>query len=345
MEQIETPRRLGYRLPAEWEPHAATWLAWPRNPQTWPGCFEGIPSVWAELVRALAASEPVHVLAGSAEVTRQARAMVGGLANVSLHDVPTDDAWIRDHGPMFLTRPPAARPALVDWKYNAWGGKYPPFDLDNDVPRQVARITGARRFTPNITLEGGAIDSNGRGTLLAARSSLVDPARNPGLTVEDIERALGDFLGARKILWLDGSLAGDDTDGHVDQIARFVGPTTVVAAHESDTSDDNYDVLQANQERLQQMTDERGRPLEVIPLPMPAPLFRDGSRLPASYVNFYIANRLIVIPHFNDPADRQAQRILADLFPGRQVVGLPAADLVVGLGAYHCVTQQQPHQS
>ena len=342
MPNHDTPASLGYRLPAEWEPHAATWLSWPHNRDTWPGHFDPIPAVWAELVRTLARFEPVHVLAGTEAVNRDARLWVGDLPNVTLHDIPTNDAWTRDHGPMFLSHPGGAPPALVDWEYNAWGGKYPPFDLDNRVPAQIAERTGRRRFAPGIVLEPGAIDGNGRGTFLAAQRCLAHPNRNPGLAPDHLKRYLADYPGARHVLWLDGELAGDDTDGHVDQLARFVGPSTVVAAVEHDPADENYDSLAANHERLRAMTDQDGRPLEVIALPMPRPLYYEGTRLPASYANFYIANGLVVVPQFDDPADREAVAILTRLFPGRQICGLPATDLVWGLGAYHCITQQEP---
>jgi agmatine deiminase len=339
---VKTPASLGYRLPAEWEPHAATWLAWPHNRQTWPGKFDPIPAVWAELVRTIARFEPVHILAGGEQVMREARAMVGDVAGVTLHDVPTNDAWIRDHGPTFLAGPPDAPPALVDWQYNAWGGKYPPFDLDNLVPQRIADVTSRRRFEPGIVLEGGAIDSNGQGTILAAEDCLTNANRNPGLLRRDVERYLAGFLGARHVLWLRGGLAGDDTDGHVDQLARFVSPSTVVAALEQDPADENYAALQANYERLKNMKDQDGRPLEVVTLPMPRPIHYEGTRLPASYVNFYVAGGLVVVPQFDDPADQEAIGILAGVFPERETCGLPAVDLVWGLGAYHCCTLQEP---
>ncbi|MEX0979301.1 MAG: agmatine deiminase family protein, partial [Pirellulales bacterium] len=201
-----TPASLGYRWPAEWEPHAATWLTWPHKPETWPGKFEPIPAVWQQLVRTLAQFEPVHVCAGGEAVMAEAQEMVGNLPNVTLHDIPTNDVWARDHGPMFLSGP--AAPALVDWQYNAWGGKYPPFDLDNAVPEQVARFTGRRRFTPGIVMEGGALDGNGQGTILTTESCLLNPNRNPALSRADVERYLVDYACAKKILWLAGGMAG-----------------------------------------------------------------------------------------------------------------------------------------
>jgi agmatine deiminase len=337
-----TPQSLGYRWPAEWEPHAGTWLAWPHKPETWPGKFEPIPAVWQTLVRTLAEFEPVYVCAGGTAVMAQAREMVGGIPNVTLHDIATNDVWARDHGPMFLSNSAGHEPALIDWEYNAWGGKYPPFDLDNAVPQQVAALTGRRVYTPGIIMEGGAIDGNGAGTILTTEPCLLNPNRNPTLSREQIEQYLIDYACARKILWIAGSVEGDDTDSHIDELARFVGPSTVLAALENDPKDVNYEPLQANFRLLQTLTDADGRPLEVIPLPMPRPLYFDDQRLPACYLNFYIANGVVIVPMFNDPADRIALNTLARLFPGRQIRGIEAIDLVWGLGAFHCITQQQP---
>lgn len=336
------PAQLGYRWPAEWEPHAATWLAWPRKPETWPGKFEPIPGVWATLVRTLAEFEPVHILAGGSEIMEQARSLVGDVPQVTLHDVPTNDVWARDHGPMFLSAPPGAPPALIDWEYNAWGGKYPPFDLDNAVPSYVAQVTGRRRFAPGIILEGGAVDGNGAGTILTTEECLLNPNRNPQLARKDVERYLADYCAARKVLWLGRGIAGDDTDGHIDELARFVGLSTVLAAVEEDPMDDNHAPLAENLARLRSMSDADGRPLEVIPVPLPRPLFYDGQRLPASYMNFYIANGVVIVPQFNDPADEVALATLGRAFPTRQIRGLDAVDLAWGLGAFHCITQQQP---
>ena len=370
----ELPAQLGYRWPAEWEPQASVWLSWPRNPKTWPGHFEPVPDEFAQFVRLLAEYEPVNILAGGREVLEQARSLVGDFKNVTLHDIPTNDAWCRDHGPTFLSRPPTpsgpdadinlpspghsaqiqppATPladgvsdllSLVDWEYNAWGGKYPPFDLDNQVPRRIAELQGRRRFVPGIILEGGAIDGNGAGTILTTESCLLNPNRNPQLSRERVEGYLRDYLAAQKILWLTGGeIAGDDTDGHIDQIARFVNPTTVVAAACDDEADENFAPMKQNLVELQQMTDQDGRPLEIIPLRLPQPLFCDGQRLPASYCNFLIANGVVVVPQFGDPADEEALRTLAPLFPGRDVRGCPSRNLIWGLGSFHCLSQQEP---
>jgi agmatine deiminase len=336
-----SPAALGYRFPAEWELHEATWVAWPHRLATWPGAFEPIPAVWRDLIVTLAEFEPVHVLAGGQAVWAQATAMVGGTPNVVLHDMVTNDAWARDFGPMFLAGSNNLPPALVDWEYNAWGGKYPPFDSDNAVPGQIAEVTGRQRLRPGVILEGGAVDGNGAGTILTTEVCLLNPNRNPQLGRGEIEQYLADFCGARKVIWLGGGMIGDDTDGHVDELARFVGDRTVLAAIENDPQDENYESLQGNLRRLQSASDADGRPLEVIPVQVPKPLFHGPQRLPASYMNFYIANGVVIVPQFNDPADRDVCETLARLFPGRQIRGLSAADLIVGRGAYHCITQQQ----
>jgi agmatine deiminase len=342
-----TPAQLGYRWPAEWEPQASVWLAWPRNPETWPGHFEPVPAEFAAFVRLLAEYEPVNVLAGGRDVMEQARSLVGNLKNVTLHDIPTNDSWCRDHGPTFLSSPvpsPEPRaPALVDWEYNAWGGKYPPFDLDNQVPRRIAELQGRRRFVPGIVMEGGAIDGNGLGCILTTKSCLLNPNRNPGLSQEQVESYLRDYLAARKVLWLTGGeIAGDDTDGHIDQIARFVNPATVVVASCEDKSDDNYEPTQQNLRELKQMTDPDGRALEIVPLRLPRPLFCENQRLPASYCNFLIANGVVIVPQFGDAADEEAIRTLKPLFPDRDVRGSASLNLVWGLGSFHCLSQQEP---
>lgn len=338
----QNPRQLGYRMAAEWEPHAATWLSWPHNQNSWPGKFAPVPGLWQQLVRTLCEYEPVNVLAGPGPVLQQAKQMLHGLPNVSIHPVPTNDAWCRDHGPTFLVGPAEQPAALIDWGYNAWGGKYPPYDQDDQVPIRVAEITGRKRFFPGIILEGGAVEPNGSGTLLTTEECLLNPNRNPELTKADVERYLTDYLAVDHVIWLGSGIVGDDTDGHIDELARFVGPRHVVAALEDDPTDPNYAPLQENFQRLLAATDVSGRKLEVIPLPMPAPLFQGDQRLPASYCNFYIANGVVIVPLFEDPADAAALGILKDCFPGRKVLGLPARDLAWGLGAYHCITQQEP---
>lgn len=347
-----TPAALGFRMPAEWEPHSATWLTWPHNRESWPGGFDAIPEIWVEIVRLLSPGEHVHVLVNDEEardgVRRRLTAAGVAAASFSLHIVPSNDAWMRDHGPTFVTRQRGlvdrAEPALgaIDWTYNAWGGKYPPFDLDAAIAREVARITGALRFEPGIVLEGGSIDVNGRGTVMTTEACLLNPNRNPHLGRAEIEGYLRDYLGVRQVLWLGEGIAGDDTDGHVDDLARFVDPATVVTVVEEDPADENYRVLRDNLRRLQSMCDQDGRALRVVELPMPAAIHREGRRLPASYANFYIANEVVLVPVFGDASDGRALGILRELFGSRRVCGIASRDLVWGLGAVHCITQQQP---
>jgi agmatine deiminase len=340
----ELPRQMGYRLPAEWEPHAATWLTWPHKEESWPGMFEPIPEVYAQIIASLSPSEPVNliVMDEDMEATAREKLRAAGalLENINFHTIPTNDSWVRDYGPIFIARRSGL--AIVDCEYNSWGGKYPPFDLDNRVPSIIAQRLGLPRFKLGMVLEGGSIDSNGRGTLLATESCLLNPNRNPGLSMEQIESRLRDFLGVRKVIWLGRGIAGDDTDGHVDELARFVDDRTVVAAVEEDPSDENYEPLMENYIRLQASTDQDENPLRVIKLPMPRRIEYRGQRLPASYANFYIANQIVLVPTFNDPNDAAALAILQGLFKDRRVIGIHCGDLIWGLGAIHCITQQQP---
>jgi agmatine deiminase len=343
-----SPAAHGYRMPAEWEPHTATWLAWPHKSASWPGKLERIPAIWVEMVRALAPGEIVHILvnqAAPAAVVRTLLTRAGvPLERVQLHDIPTDDAWIRDHGPIFITGR-GGELALVDWKYNAWGGKYPPWDQDDRVPRTIAQRLGVEAFSPEIVMEGGSIDVDGRGTLLTTEACLLNANRNPHLGRAEIEQYLCDYLGARRVCWLGEGIAGDDTDGHVDDLTRFVAPNVVVTVVEDDPQEANYAALQENYRRLQGLRDVDGRSLRIVTLPMPEPIFYDDTRLPASYANFYIGNAAVLAPTFGSPRDAIALATLRALFPGRTVVGINAVDLVWGLGAFHCVTQQQPAAS
>jgi agmatine deiminase len=335
-------------MPAEWEPHAATWLSWPHKESSWPGVLERIPPIWAEVVRALVPGEDVHILVNDAAPAAQVRALLAGagvpLARVHLHEIPTDDAWMRDHGPTFILRRGGgpAELALVDWKYNAWGGKYPPWEQDDQVPLAIARVLGAPAFSPQMVLEGGSIDVDGRGALLTTEACLLNPNRNPQLGRGEIEQYLCDFLGVRRVLWLGDGIVGDDTDGHVDDLTRFVAPGHVVTVREDDPRDENYARLEDNLRRLQSMRDADGVPLRIITLPMPQPITYEGTRLPASYANFYIGNAAVLVPVFGGARDAEALATMRSLFPGREIVGINAVDLVWGLGAFHCVTQQQP---
>jgi agmatine deiminase len=342
------PAALGYRMPAEWAPHRGTWLSWPHKEASWPGRFGPVPGIFATMVRALADREEVHINVAGPAMESSVRTLLGDAGadtgNVFFHHNPTNDAWCRDHGPIFVerTRDGEREQAIVDWGFNAWGGKYPPYDLDDVVPTRIGAELGLPVFEPGIVMEGGSIDVNGRGTLLTTEACLLNPNRNPQLDRAGIERCLRDFLGVTKILWLGDGIAGDDTDGHVDDLSRFVDERTVVTVVERDPGDENYEPLQENLERLRGMTDQDGRPLRVVTLPMPRPLAHDGQRLPASYANFYIANGLVLVPAYDAARDEEAFATLRELFPGREVLGIDCTDLVWGLGAFHCVTQQWP---
>jgi agmatine deiminase len=295
------------------------------------------------MVEALLESEPVNINVCNGAHEAEARAALDGLPNerLTFHMIPTNEPWCRDHGPIFLTRETEPRLAIVDWDYNAWGGKYPPCDLDEVVPTRIAEKLGLPVYYPRMILEGGSIDVNGSGALLTTESCLLNPNRNPQLGREQIEERLRDYLGVGEILWLGDGIAGDDTDGHIDDLTRFVGERRVVTVLESDESDVNYAPLQANLDRLHSLTIS-GRPLEITTLPMPAKIMRENLRLPASYANFYIANELVLLPTFSDPNDAEAEELLQRAFPTRRVVPIDCRELIWGLGAFHCLTQQQP---
>ncbi len=340
-----------WQMPAEWQPHEATWIAWPHERSDWPGKFAAIPWVYAEIVRHLHQSERVCIEVNDATAEKRVHRLLErcgiDLGRITFYHFPTDRVWTRDHGPIFV-RDGNGRLAVLDFRFNAWA-KYRNWKNDDAVPAQVARALGLPHLHPawkgqRVVLEGGSIDVNGSGLLLTTEECLLSPiqARNPGLTREDLEAIFARDLGIRKTLWLGRGIAGDDTHGHIDDLARFVSPRTVVAVVEADPSDENYRPLQENLDRLSGMTDLEGRRLEVVPLPMPAAVVFEGRRLPASYANFYIANDRVLVPTFNDPQDRLALGTLAELFPGRKVVGIHAVDLVWGLGTLHCLTQQQP---
>ena len=345
------PADHGYKMPAEWEAHAGTWLAWPHRDSDWPGKFEAIPWVYAEIIRILSRRERVELIVAdeAGEVrAREVLAPAGAdLANVGFHHLPTDRSWMRDSGPIFVRDSLGTR-GVLDFRFNAWA-KYPDWNSDDLVPPFVANLRGLDRWRPThhgrrVVLEGGSIDVNGHGLLLTTEECLLSHVqeRNPGCSRSDYERIFADFLGVKKVLWLDRGIAGDDTHGHVDDLARFVNERTIVTVVESDPEDANYQPLNDNLERLQSMKGLQGESLEIVPLPMPRPVLFDGMRLPASYANFYIANGVVIVPTFNDPADRTALGILTDLFPTREVVGIHSVDLVWGLGTLHCMTQQEP---
>ena len=353
---IETGTPQGYRMPAEWEPHEGTWLGWPANASDWPGKFAAIPWLYAEIVRLLSQHETVHILVnGEAEEKRALSALRRAHANldhVQFHRWPTNRVWLRDSGPIFV-KSQAGQLAITDWKFNAWA-KYPDWQLDDQVPAHAADLLKLPRWQPTavlpngqphrLVLEGGSIDINGQGTLITTEECLLSEVqqRNPGVSRQQLESAFHDYLGIDQVLWLNRGTAGDDTHGHVDDITRFVAPETIVTAVEPDATDDNHTPLAENLARLQASRTPSGKQWTIVELPMPRPVVFRGQRLPASYANFYIANGVVLMPTFHDPKDRIALGILSDLFPGREVIGIHAVDLVWGLGTLHCMTQQQP---
>ncbi len=362
-------RQTKFRMPAEWEPHASTWLAWPHYRGDWPGKFEPIPWVYAEIIRHLARHERVDLIVNNAVSAKQARKVLTR-ANALSEDVvfrrwPTDRVWTRDSGCTFVVCGAGALArgerkgrvsdvatetslSAIAWRFNAWA-KYSNYQHDEKISSRMAKAAGAREIRPvhgksRVVLEGGSIDVNGCGTLLTTEECLLSKVqqRNPAMSRADYEKLFSDHLGIRKVIWLGSGITGDDTHGHVDDITRFVSPGTVVTAVEPGANDPNYEPLRENIRRLRAATDQDGRPLSIVELPMPGPIVFEGRRLPASYANFYIANGIVLVPVFNDPNDRVALDILARLFPGREVVGIYSGDLIWGFGAMHCMTQQQP---
>jgi len=340
----QTPAALGYRMPAEWEPHAATWLSWPRREGiSFPDSFDRVLPALRAMVEALIESEQVCINVCNDAHEAEARAVLRGLSmeRVTFCRVPTNEPWCRDHGPIFLIRQAEPKLAIVDWDYNAWGGKYPPCNLDEVVPTRIAQILDRPVFYPRMILEGGSIEVNGAGSLLTTESCLLNQNRNPNLGRVEIERRLRDYLGVQEILWLGEGIEGDDTDGHIDDIARFVSGNTVVTVVEKSREDKNYEPLQENLARLREMR-IGNRKIDIITLPMPKKIVREGQRLPASYANFYIANSCVLLPTFADPNDEIASSILQNLFADRRVTGIDCRELIWGLGTFHCLTQQQP---
>jgi agmatine deiminase len=340
-----------YRMPAEWAPHEATWLAWPHEKSDWPGKFAPVPWVYGEMVRYLSRVEKVRILIGDEKAERAARTVLvksgAAMAAVEFYRLATDRSWTRDFCPIFVETADGAE-AMTHWRFNGWA-KYPNHKRDAAIPALLKRKLRLPYVKPvdgkrHVVLEGGSIDVNGAGTLLTTEECLLSPvqARNPGMTRDRVEEILQQFLGARHVLWLKDGIEGDDTHGHVDDLARFVNATTVVVASESNRQEKNHAILDENYRLLRGFRDQDGRKLDVVKLPMPKPVVFDGQRLPASYANFYIANGLVLVPVFNDPADRVALHTLVKLFPGRDVVPIYCGDLVLGLGTLHCATQQQP---
>ena len=352
----KTPRELGFRMPAEWEPHEATWLAWPHNPEDWPGKFHAIPWLYAEIVRLLAERELVHLIVEDEKTERRVSGMLrrghARVENVLIHQWPTDRSWVRDPGPIFV-RNAKGQVGITNWKFNAWA-KYDNWKLDDKLPGRAKKLLKAPEWQPSITLsngkqhrvvlEGGSIDVNGAGSMLTTEECLLSTVqqRNPGLTREQLEQAFSDYLGIEQVIWLGNGIAGDDTHGHVDDITRFASEDTIITAVEPDTADPNHEPLAENLRRLKAARTAEGKQFTIVELPMPRPIVFNKQRVPASYANFYIANGVVLMPTFHDPNDRVALNLLAEAFPDREVIGVHSVDLIWGLGALHCMTQQQP---
>ncbi len=362
---MTTPRDQDYRMPAEWAPHAATWIAWPHNAEDWPGKFQPIPWVYAEIVRHLSQVEGVHILVNDDSAQNRIYRILlragANLARLHFHQWQTDRVWLRDSGPIFVKNP-SGDLAVTNWKFNAWA-KYDNWRRDDQIPQHVAKHYDIPQFKPEVNadpedlkakphrlvLEGGSIDSNGAGLLLTTEECLLSKIqeRNPGLgdeaaTRKHLEQAFHDYLGIEKVLWLHKGCAGDDTHGHVDDITRFVGENKILTCVEPNTHDENHLPLAENLDRLRSFRNLKNEPFEIVELPMPSPVVFEGQRLPASYANFYIANDLVLVPTFNDCQDRHALNIIANCFPTREVIGIHAVDLVWGLGTLHCLSQQEP---
>lgn len=343
---MQTPKELGYRFPAEWVKHEATWLSWPHKEESWPGKLNSIYPVYAQFIKILTAAEKVRINVNSEsmklDALRWLNACQTDLSQVQFFIHPSNDAWCRDHGPAYLIHEKTGHKAIVDWGYNAWGGKYPPFDLDDVIPTQIAQHYKLPLFLPGIVMEGGSVDFNDKGTILTTTACLLNENRNPHLSQAQIEKYLYDYYGAEQILWLGDGIVGDDTDGHIDDITRFVNNDTVVTVIEENKNDDNYELLQENLHALNSMRLLDGKQLNVIELPMPSAVIYEDQRLPASYANFYIGNSAVIVPTYRDKNDDKALTILTSCFPDRKVMGLDSTDIIWGLGSFHCLSQQEP---
>lgn len=342
-----TPAQLGYVFPAEFAPHIATWLSWPHKEASWPGKIDAIYPFYSEFVKELALSEKVRINivdeAMQAFATKHLEQANVDMKQVEFFRHPTNDAWCRDHGPAFLINPAAEqKKVVVDWGYNAWGGKYPPFDLDDVIPTLIAKHYGLPVYNPGIVMEGGSVEFNGKGSLLTSTACLLNPNRNPHLNQEQIENYLRNYYGVEQILWVDEGIVGDDTDGHIDDTIRFVNEDTVLTVIETNKQDENYELLQHNLRQLKSMRLLNGKQLNIIELPMPAAVEFEDQRLPASYANFYIANKSVIVPTYRCAADDIALQIIQQAFPERKVVGIDSTEIIWGLGSFHCLSQQEP---
>jgi agmatine deiminase len=342
----DSPKQAGYTFPAEWEEHEATWLSWPHKEESWPGKIETIYAPYCAFIKNVAEGEKVRININDEETKQFAIAELtkagADMNNIEFFDHPTNDAWCRDHGPAFLLNADRTRKAIIDWGYNAWGNKYPPYDLDDVIPTKIAMHYGHPLYTPPIVMEGGSVEFNGKGTILTTTACLLNKNRNPHLNKAQIEQYLLEYYGAEQVLWLGDGIVGDDTDGHIDDITRFVNENTVLTVVESNPLDENYILLQENLNALRDMRLLNGDALNIIELPMPSPVIHEDTRLPASYANFYIANKAVIVPTFRDVNDPIALEIIQKAFPNRKVVGIDSTDIIWGLGSFHCLSQQEP---
>ncbi|MGV0919775.1 agmatine deiminase family protein [Empedobacter falsenii] len=351
MNTIDTskfPKDLGYRFPAEWEEHEATWLSWPHKEESWPDRIHLIYPAYAEFIAELSKGEKVRINVKDEEMKAFALSFIekmdADLSQVEFYFNETNDAWCRDHGPAFLlNKNNLYNPkVIVDWGFNAWGGKYPPFENDDVVPTRIGAEFNLPVFHPGIIMEGGSVEFNGKDTLMTSKSCLLNENRNPDYSQEQIEEFLRNYYGVSQILWVEDGIVGDDTDGHIDDTIRFVNEDTVLTVVETDESDDNYELLQVNLHQLQEMKLQDGRPLNIIELPMPDAVYCEGERLPASYANFYIANKSVIVPTYRCAKDVIALDIIQKCFPDRKVVGIDSTEIIWGLGSFHCLSQQEP---
>ena len=344
----KTPKELGYYFPAEFAPHKATWVSFPHKELSWPGKIEKIYKPYSQFIAAVSQGERVNINVSDMKMKDFALSHISqtdaNLDNIRFFLHPTNDAWCRDHGPAFLINPESQEhnKIIVNWEFNAWGGKYPPYDLDNQIPQLIVQAEKLPIFSPKIIMEGGSVEFNGAGTILTSKSCLLNPNRNPHLSQNQIEAYLKNYYGAEQILWIDNGIAGDDTDGHVDDTVRFVNENTVLAVVETNPNDENYQPLQANLKQLKEMKLIDNQLLNVVELPMPAPVVYEGQRLPASYANFYIANKAVVVPVYNCENDEAALKTIQEYFPERKVIGIDSTDIIWGLGSFHCLSQQEP---
>ena len=344
----KTPKELGFFFPAEFYPHKSTWLSWPHKELSWPGKIEKIYAPYAQFIAEVSNGEEVNINVVSVEMKDFAMSYIektnANLDMINFYIHPTNDAWCRDHGPAFVINHHSLehKKAIVNWNYNAWGDKYPPYDLDNEIPLHIAKEERLPVFNPGIVMEGGSVEFNGKGTVLTSKSCLLNKNRNPHLNQSQIEEYLKNYYGVNQVLWIDEGIVGDDTDGHIDDTVRFINENTVLAVVENNKNDENYHILQHNLKQLKAMKLSDGSPLQVIELPMPEPVYYDGCRLPASYANFYIANKSVIVPIFNGENDKRALDIIKKCFPNRNVIGIDSTDIIWGLGSFHCLSQQEP---